>query len=72
MPADNNLAERGLRPLVVARKISGGSRSAAGSSIHMQLASLIGTWLARGQNPFVELLALLRQPPPSPTVPTRV
>ena len=63
VPADNNLAERGLRPLVVARKISGGSRSADGSRIHMQLASLIGTWLARGQNPFVELLALLRQPP---------
>lgn len=72
VPADNNLAERGLRPLVVARKISGGSRSADGSSIHMQLASLIGTWLARGQNPFVELLALLRPSPTSQATPTGV
>lgn len=70
VPADNNLAERGLRPLVVARKISGGSRSADGSRIHMQLASLIGTWLARGQNPFVELLALLGQPLTPQAAPT--
>jgi transposase len=57
--ADNNLAERGIRPLVVSRKISGGSRSAAGTEAHMKLASLIGTWLARGQNPFEEMVKLL-------------
>jgi hypothetical protein len=61
VPADNNLAERRLRPLVVSRKISGGSRSAGGTETHMKLASLVQTWLARGQNPFVELLALLQK-----------
>lgn len=61
VPADNNLAERGIRPLVVSRKISGGSRSEEGTAAHMKLASLIGTWLARGQNPFEELVKLLRQ-----------
>ena len=27
VPADNNLAERSIRPLVIMRKISGGTRS---------------------------------------------
>src|SRR6266571_6643079 len=31
VPAHNNLAERSVRPLVIARKISGGSRSPSGS-----------------------------------------
>ena len=61
--ADNNLAERSLRHLVIARKISGGTRSDAGSATRMALASLVGTWLARGQNPLEECLALLRQIP---------
>ncbi len=61
VPADNNLAERRLRTLVVSRKISGGSRSETGTDTHMQLASLVNTWLARGQNPFVELLTLLQK-----------
>jgi len=57
--ADNNLAERSLRPLVVMRKISGGTRSARGSQTRMVLASLFGTWKTRGLNPFRECLALL-------------
>jgi transposase len=61
LSADNNLAERSLRPLVVMRKISGGTRSAAGSQTRMALASLFGTWQARGQNPFEECLKLLTQ-----------
>jgi hypothetical protein len=69
VPADNNLGERGIRPLVVGRKISGGSRSEAGSETHMNLASLVGTWLARGQKPFQELLHWLCQPPPSEAAP---
>ena len=47
---DNNLAERSLRPLVVQRKVSGGSRSPAGSKTRMTLASLFATWHARKQN----------------------
>jgi hypothetical protein len=63
LPADNNLAERAIRPLVVIRKVSGGSRSAHGSQTRMALASLFGTWLARGLNPFYECLRLLGQTP---------
>ena len=51
VPPDNNLAERSLRPLVIARKISGGSRSAAGSATTMALASLFATWQAQGRDP---------------------
>jgi hypothetical protein len=48
VPADNNAAERSLRPLVISRKISGGTRSPKGSRTRMTLASLFGTWAARG------------------------
>ncbi|TLM98623.1 IS66 family transposase [bacterium] len=63
IPADNNLAERSLRPLIVSRKISGGTRSSEGSKTRMGLASLFGTWQARGLNPFHQCLALLAQSP---------
>ncbi len=65
LSSDNNLAERSIRPLVVVRKISGGSRSETGSKIRMALASLFGTWQARGLNPFAECLALLSRPAPA-------
>jgi hypothetical protein len=44
VPADNNLAERSLRPAVIARKVSGGTRSAKGSATKMALLSHFGTW----------------------------
>lgn len=59
VPAHNNLAERSVRPLVVARKISGGSRSPKGSETRMGLASLFGTWMTQHLNPFHQCLALL-------------
>src|SRR6266516_3705075 len=59
VPAHNNLAERSVRPLVSARKISGGTRSPRGSETRMELASLFGTWMAQGLNPFHQCLALL-------------
>jgi hypothetical protein len=62
VPAHNNLAERSVRPLVIARKISGGTRSPKGSQTRMGLASLFGTWLAQGLNPFHQCLALLTSP----------
>ncbi len=68
VPASNNLAERSIRPLVIIRKISGGSRSEAGSKTRLTLASLLGTWQARQLNPFVECLAALQLP--APTAPT--
>ena len=49
----------GVRPLVIARKISGGTRSPKGSATRMGLASLFGTWIAQGLNPFTQCLALL-------------
>jgi transposase len=62
LPADNNLAERSIRPLVIMRKISGGSRSAEGTKTRLNLASLLQTWAARNLNPFVECLAALQKP----------
>jgi transposase len=61
LSADNNLAERSIRPLVVIRRISGGSRSDEGTKTRMALASLFGTWRARGLNGFTECLNLLSQ-----------
>jgi transposase len=60
LAADNNLAERSLRPLVVVRKISGGTRSPRGSQTRMTLASIFATLKARGLNPFTAILALIR------------
>ena len=53
----NNAAERALRPAVVARKISGGSRSDAGAEAWAKLASLMQTASQQGQN----VLAVVRQ-----------
>ena len=61
-PPDNNAAERSLRHLVISRKFSGGTRSEAGSGSKMTLASLFGTWRARGLNPLLECRRLLISP----------
>ena len=62
VPPTNNAAERALRPLVVARKISGGTRSKNGSRTRMMLQSVVATWELRGLDPLAEMLALLRAP----------
>jgi transposase len=62
VPPTNNAAERALRPLVIARKISGGTRSPQGSQTRMVLQSLVATCDLRGCDPVAELLALLRAP----------
>ena len=62
VPATNNAAERSLRHLVTARKISGGTRSAAGTATKMTLASLFGTWRLQGLDPLAECRALLAHP----------
>ena len=62
VPADNNAAERSLRHLVTARKISGGTRSAHGTADKMSLASLFGTWALQGLNPLVQCRQLLASP----------
>jgi hypothetical protein len=62
VPADNNAAERALRPLVTSRKISGGTRSPDGTATKLALASLFGTWRAEGRNPFTACRELLAAP----------
>jgi hypothetical protein len=58
--ATNNRAERAIRPLAVARKISGGTRSAGGSTTRMALQTLFTSWAAQGGDPLAECLAMLR------------
>jgi transposase len=48
LEGDNNAAERALRPVVILRKITGGSRSEAGAAALMKLASLVRTADQRG------------------------
>jgi transposase len=59
VPSDNNAAERAIRPVVISRKISGGTRSPEGSQTKGSLATIFGTWTIRGLNPFASCLSLL-------------
>lgn len=62
VPPTNNAAERSLRPLVIARKVSGGTRSAAGSTCRMRLASIAATARLRGLDPHEVFLRILTNP----------
>ena len=62
VPSDNNAAERAVRPAVIARKVSGGTRSTKGSDARMTLMSLFGTWNLRGQDPMDSCAAMLAAP----------
>jgi transposase len=62
VPADNNAAERAIRPFAISRKISGGTRSPVGSEVKGILATLFGTWLAQSLNPFPACVQLLNPP----------
>ncbi len=55
----NNAAERSVRPVVVQRKISGGTRSPAGTSTFTTLQTLFGTWRARNLDPLIACRQLL-------------
>jgi hypothetical protein len=50
VPSSNNAAERSVRPLVVLRKVSGGTRSTQGSQTVAVLMSLFSTWQAQGKD----------------------
>jgi len=69
LAADNNLAERSVRPLVIARKISGGTRSETGSNTRMNLQTLFATWAAQGKSALDECRALLAHYRPAASVP---
>ncbi len=60
--ADNNAAQRSLRPPVVNRKISGGTRSERGSETKSILASLFGTWHLQERDPYQTLQSILSKP----------
>ena len=55
----NNPAERALRPMVVARKITGGSRSAPAAEAWTKLSSILATQEQNGKNVLVETKRLL-------------
>jgi transposase len=69
VPSENNAAERSVRPRVIARKISGGTRSSEGSKTMVVLASLFETWRLRGENALEECRKMLiasQQPTEAP------
>lgn len=57
--SDNNPAERIIRHTVVARKISGGTKTAKGSETKAILTSLFDTWQLQNLNPFQQCKLLL-------------
>ncbi len=59
VPSTNNLAERSPRPGVIARKISGGTRTGKGSQTKAGLMSLFGTWKLRKLSSFSTCQRLL-------------
>lgn len=59
VPSENNAAERAVRPAVIARKISGGTRSPKGSVTKMRLMSLFQTWSLQNIDPVNACKALL-------------
>jgi len=84
IPAENNLAERELRPLVIARKISFGSQSHAGAKTRETLMTVLRTLHKRTSNvgaaltyaldqlalnPHLDVYSLLFHPPLLPNPP---
>lgn len=71
----NNAAERAIRPAVVARKISGGSRSTKGAAAWATLASLLRTAHQQGKNAIETIKSMLmaawatEKPPTTATLP---
>ena len=61
VPSENNAAERCIRPRVVSRKISGGTRTSAGSETMAVLSSLFATWQLRGEEGLASCRQMLAQ-----------
>ena len=68
IPADNNLAERDLRPTVIARKVSFGSQSEAGANTRSVLMTILHTLKKRASDPCATLKATLDQLAKNPTL----
>ena len=63
VPSENNPAERAIRPLVITRKVCGGTRSAQGSNTKMVLMSLLHTAQLRGMDPIAAIEGMLLDSP---------
>jgi transposase len=63
LDATNNLAEREVRPAVIARKLSAGNRTDAGAETHAVLASVLRTCRRQGKDIPATLGELLRRGP---------
>lgn len=63
VPSENNAAERAIRPAVIVRKVSGGTRSERGSATRMTLMSLFHTWRLRGLNTMQACCQMLARQP---------
>jgi transposase len=59
--ATNNLAEREIRPAVIARKLSAGNRTDAGAETHAVLASVLRTCRRQGMDIIQSLGDMLRR-----------
>jgi transposase len=68
VPAENNFAERELRPLVVARKVSFGSQSTRGAATREVLMSVLHTLRKRTPDPAAAFRACLDQLAANPEV----
>ncbi|GAA3994095.1 IS66-like element ISRhru2 family transposase [Deinococcus rubellus] len=60
IPPTNNAAERSLRTVVMARKVSQCSKNAVGAQTYMRIKSTVETARLRGQNPVAVLINLIR------------
>ena len=67
VPADNNRAERELRPTVIARKVSFGSQSDAGAKTREILMSVVHTLAKRVADPETHFKSVLDQLAADPT-----
>ena len=75
LPLTNNAAESALRPWVILRKLTSGSRNTQGSRVVALLASVIGTCRLRALNPWeylAEVLEQRRKGLPAPIMPITV
>jgi transposase len=64
LPATNNFIEAAIRPMVVARKTWGGSRTWSGARTQQILVSVLRTCWQQGKDAFQQLVTLLRSPQP--------
>jgi transposase len=68
IPADNNLAERDLRPTVIARKVSFGSQSEAGANTRSILMTILHTLKKQKSDPCSTLKTVLDQLAKNPSL----